>query len=60
MDKEKHTETELNHTLKLLRDSLTGDMVKDMPAREYIHGIEMKLKGVKPDNQDIDCINCGA
>jgi|TARA_R100001198_G_C5238139_1_gene215733 hypothetical protein len=43
-----------------LRSQLTGDMFKDMDIKDEIHNLEMKLKGVKPEDSHFDCIGCGS
>ena len=43
-----------------LRSQLTGDMFKDMEIKDKIHNLEMKLKGVKPEDSHFDCIGCGS
>lgn len=43
-----------------LKKQLTGDMIADMDIRDQIHNLEMKLKGVKPEDSHFDCIGCGS
>ena len=43
-----------------LKSKLTGNMMEDMEVRDQIHNIEMKLKGVKPEDSHFDCIGCGS
>jgi len=43
-----------------LKSQLTGDMFKDMDIKNKIHNLEMKLKGVKPEDSHFDCIGCGS
>tara|TARA_R100000773_G_C4160121_1_gene78347 strand:+ start:221 stop:379 length:159 start_codon:yes stop_codon:yes gene_type:complete len=43
-----------------LKKQLTGDMIADMNIRDQIHNLEMKLKGVKPEDSHFDCIGCGS
>jgi len=43
-----------------LKSQLTGDMFKDMEIKDKIHNLEMKLKGVKPEDSHFDCIGCGS
>jgi hypothetical protein len=43
-----------------LKKQLTGDMMKDLDIRDQIHNLEMKLKGVKPEDSHFDCIGCGS
>ena len=49
--------TEQNEELK---GKLTGNMMEDMELRDQIHNLEMKLKGVKPEDSHFDCIGCGS
>lgn len=50
----------LEEAIAALKGKLTGDMFKDMEARDEIHNLEMQLKGVKPINSFIDCVGCGS
>lgn len=43
-----------------LKKQLTGNMIADMDIRDQIHNLEMKLKGVKPEDSHFDCIGCGS
>ncbi len=43
-----------------LKSQLTGDMLKDMDIKDKIHNLEMKMKGVKPEDSHFDCIGCGS
>lgn len=45
-----------------LESKLTGDFMKDMDIREQIHALDMKNKGVSPQDGscDIGCDSCGA
>jgi hypothetical protein len=43
-----------------LESQLTGDMFKDMDIKDTIHNLKMKRDGVKPANQQIDCVGCGS
>ena len=43
-----------------LNKTLTGDMFLDMELKDKIHNLEMVVKGVKPENTEIDCIGCGS
>jgi len=43
-----------------LKKHLTGNMMKDLDIRDQIHNLEMKLKGVKPEDSHFDCIGCGS
>lgn len=50
----------LQNAIDALKVKLTGDMFKDMEARDQIHNLEMQLKGVKPIDSFIDCVGCGS
>ncbi len=50
----------LEREIELLKNQLSGDMMKDMEIGEQIHNLEMKLKGVKPMDSHFDCIGCGS
>ncbi|MEM6299090.1 MAG: hypothetical protein AAF740_10430 [Bacteroidota bacterium] len=52
--------TALEQEIKALESKLTGDMFTDMEIRDQIHNLKMKLKGIKPMNQEIDCVGCGS
>lgn len=56
LDQKKKIENEISE----LEKSLTGDMMTDMQARDRIHNLKMKLNGVKPEGQEIDCEGCGS
>lgn len=43
-----------------LKLSLTGDMWKDMELKGKIHGLEMKLKSVRPEFSNFECVGCGS
>lgn len=43
-----------------LKESLSGDMIKDMDIRDRIHNLEMKIEGTKPMDTRIDCVGCGS
>tara|TARA_R110002020_G_scaffold7257_3_gene30673 strand:+ start:438 stop:605 length:168 start_codon:yes stop_codon:yes gene_type:complete len=45
-----------------LRNSLKGDFMHDMPIREQIHLLTMKIEGTTPNDGscDLDCDSCGA
>ena len=43
-----------------LKSQLTGDMFKDMDIKDKIHNLEMKMKGVKPEDSHFECIGCGS
>ena len=51
---------DLQHEIEELKAQLSGDMFKDMEIRDKIHNLEMKLKGTKPMDSQIDCIGCSA
>ncbi len=50
----------MEEQIEELRSQLTGDMFKDMDIKDEIHNLEMKLKGVKPEDSHFDCIGCGS
>ncbi len=50
----------LEQEIKTLEEKLTGDMFADMKIRDKIHNLQMKLKGIKPMSQEIDCVGCGS
>ena len=52
--------TNLNNEIESLKTKLTGNMMDDMEIRDKIHNLEMKLKGVKPEDSHFDCIGCGS
>jgi hypothetical protein len=54
------TNQELENEIKSLEGQLTGDMFSDMEIRDKIHNLKMKIKGVKPANQEIECVGCGS
>ena len=43
-----------------LESKLTGDMFSDMNIKDEIHNLQMKLKGIKPQDSHFDCIGCGS
>ena len=51
---------ELEVKIADLEKQLTGDMYQDMEIRDDIHNLEMKIKGVKPEDSHFDCIGCGS
>ena len=51
---------ELEVKIADLEKQLTGDMFQDMEIRDEIHNLEMKIKGVKPEESHFDCIGCGS
>ena len=50
----------LTNEIESLKTKLTGNMMEDMEIRDQIHNLEMKLKGVKPEDSHFDCIGCGS
>ncbi|MDC3133996.1 hypothetical protein OA958_04080 [Bacteroidota bacterium] len=52
--------TNLTNEIESLKTKLTGNMMEDMEIRDQIHNLEMKLKGVKPEDSHFDCIGCGS
>ncbi len=50
----------LKKEIEELKETLTGDMMKDMPIRDQIHNLEMKLNGTKPTDSHFDCVGCGS
>ena len=58
--KKMETSTNLNNEIESLKTKLTGNMMEDMEIRDQIHNLEMKLKGVKPEDSHFDCIGCGS
>ncbi len=54
------TDQELTTEIKTLEGKLTGEMFQDMDLRDKIHNLKMKLNGVKPGNQEIECVGCGS
>ena len=50
----------LENEIKSLEEQLTGDMFQDMEIRDKIHNINLKLKGVRPSNSEIECVGCGS
>lgn len=51
---------DLQNQIDDLKSRLTGNMMEDMEIRDQIHNIEMKIKGVKPEDSHFDCIGCGS
>lgn len=51
---------EIQTQIDNLESQLTGDMFKDMDIKDTIHNLKMKRDGVKPANQQIDCVGCGS
>ena len=58
--KKMKTSTNLTNEIESLKTKLTGNMMEDMEIRDQIHNLEMKLKGVKPEDSHFDCIGCGS
>ena len=52
--------SEIKKRIKELESQLTGDMFSDMEIKDKIHNLEMKLKGVKPEDSHFDCVGCGS
>ena len=50
----------IKEEIEILKSKLTGDMMNDMSIRNQIHNLEMKDKGVKPEDSHFDCIGCGS
>jgi len=51
---------QINERIQYLESQLIGDMMIDMDLRDEIHNLKMKSKGIKPLNQEIDCVGCGS
>jgi len=58
--KKMEASTNLTNEIESLKTKLTGNMMEDMEIRDKIHNLEMKLKGVKPEDSHFDCIGCGS
>ncbi len=43
-----------------LEKQLTGNMLKDMEIRDKIHKLQMKIKGIKPEDSHFECVGCGS
>lgn len=50
----------LENEIETLTAQLTGDMFQDMEIRDKIHNINLKLKGIRPSNSEIECVGCGS
>ena len=50
----------LEKEIETLTAQLTGDMFQDMEIRDKIHNINLKIKGVRPSNSEIECVGCGS
>lgn len=46
--------------VETLTAKLTGDMFQDMDLRDKIHNLNLKLKGIRPSNSEIECVGCGS
>ncbi len=46
--------------VETLTAKLTGDMFQDMDIRDKIHNLNLKLKGIRPSNSEIECVGCGS
>ena len=60
INKKMEMSSNLTNEIKSLKTKLTGNMMEDMEIRDQIHNLEMKLKGVKPEDSHFDCIGCGS
>ena len=54
------SQEDMKEEIAKLEEQLTGDMFQDMETRDKIHNLEMKMKGVKPEDSHFDCIGCGS
>lgn len=58
------TNEEIKAEIKRLENSKTGNFIKDIEISDQIHGLTMRLNGVKSINQecpiDGSCENCGS
>ncbi|QDP66161.1 MAG: hypothetical protein GOVbin3661_77 [Prokaryotic dsDNA virus sp.] len=43
-----------------LKKQLSGNMLKDMEIRDKIHKLQMKIKGIKPEDSHFECVGCGS
>jgi hypothetical protein len=43
-----------------LEKQLTGNMLKDMEIRDKIHKLQMKIKGIRPEDSHFECVGCGS
>lgn len=50
----------IEQEIENLKSNLTGDMFKDMEARDRIHNLEMQLKEIKPIGTHFECFGCGS
>ncbi|MFT4737133.1 MAG: hypothetical protein ACJAZM_001692 [Cyclobacteriaceae bacterium] len=50
----------IEEQIKQYEGQLTGDMFADMEIKDKIHNLKMQQKGIKPENQQIDCVGCGS
>jgi hypothetical protein len=51
---------DLEKKIQELKKKLTGNLWEDMDTKGKIHNLEMKLKGVRPIDSQIECIGCGS
>ncbi|MFY0685865.1 MAG: hypothetical protein JXQ90_01805 [Cyclobacteriaceae bacterium] len=51
---------EIKTEIDKLESQLTGDMFADMEIKDKIHNLKMRRDGVKPANQEIECVGCGS
>lgn len=54
------TREKIKQEIEALKETLTGDMFKDMETKDKIHNLEMKLNGTKPTDSHFDCVGCGS
>lgn len=50
----------IQQQIQNIKKRLTGDMMNDMPLRDEIHKLEMKLNGTKPPDSNFECEGCGS
>ena len=43
-----------------LKKQLSGNMLKVMEIRDKIHKLQMKIKGIKPEDSHFECVGCGS
>lgn len=55
-----HEQQEIETIISGFESKLTGDMFSDMNIKDEIHNLQMKLKGIKPQDSHFDCIGCGS
>jgi hypothetical protein len=51
---------DINTEIQQLESQLTGDMHQDMDIKSKIHNLKMRRDGVKPIDQDIECVGCSS